>query len=89
MAIREDLWDFPHDMQLKGMGAADAPLEDAVADILEQHVADFDRHAHLSSRPSTKGNFVSITASVTLRHREQVESIYRDLDACPHVKITL
>ena len=50
MAIREDLWDFPHDMQLKVMGAADAPLEDAVADILEQHVADFDRHAHLSSR---------------------------------------
>jgi len=89
MAIREDLWDFPHHMQLKVMGAADAPLADAVAEILETHLADFNRHAHLSSRPSTKGNFVSITASVTLHHREQVERIYRDLDACPHVKITL
>ena len=25
MAIREELWDFPHAMQLKVMGAADAP----------------------------------------------------------------
>ena len=24
--IREELWDFPHSMQLKVMGAADAPL---------------------------------------------------------------
>lgn len=89
MAIREDLWEFPHDMQLKVMGAADAPLEDAVAEILENYLEDFDRHAHLSRRPSSKGNFVSITASVRLHHREQVENIYRDLDACPHVKMTL
>ena len=62
--IREELWDFPHSMQLKVMGAADAPLEEAVVEILETHLDDFDRHAHLSSKPSTKGNFVSLTATV-------------------------
>ncbi|MFP1678107.1 YbeD family protein [Alloalcanivorax sp. C16-2] len=87
--IREELWDFPHSMQLKVMGAADAPLEEAVVAILETHLDDFDRHAHLSSKPSTKGNFVSLTASVVLRDRDQVEAIYRELNACPHVKITL
>lgn len=89
MAIREELWDFPHDMQLKVMGAADAPLEEAVIEILETHLGDFDRHAHLSSKPSTKGTFVSLTASITVRDKQQVEAIYRDLDASPHVKITL
>ncbi|HCE39290.1 YbeD family protein [Alloalcanivorax profundimaris] len=87
--IREELWDFPHSMQLKVMGAADAPLEEAVVEILETHLDDFDRHAHLSSKPSTKGNFVSLTASVVLRDRDQLETVYRELNACPHVKITL
>lgn len=89
MPIREELWEFPHAMQLKVMGAADAPLEEAVVDILEAHLEDFDRVRHLTSKPSAKGNFVSLTASVTLRNRDQVERIYRALDACPHVKITL
>ena len=87
--IREELWDFPHSMQLKVMGAADAPLEEAVVEILETHLDDFDRHAHLSSKPSTKGNFISLTASVVLRDRVQLETVYRELNACPHVKITL
>lgn len=89
MAIREELWEFPHPMQLKVMGAADAPLEEAVVEILEAHLEDFDRRLHLSSKPSAKGNFVSLTARVTLRDRDQVENIYRALNDCPHVKITL
>lgn len=89
MSIREELWEFPHDMQLKVMGAADAPLEETVVEILEAHLEDFDRQRHLSRKPSTKGNFVSVTARVTLRNREQVESIYRALNDSPHVKITL
>ncbi|WP_101675998.1 YbeD family protein [Alloalcanivorax mobilis] len=89
MAIREELWDFPHDMQLKVMGATDAPLEDAVIEILETHLDDFDRRAHLSSKPSTKGTFVSITASITVRDKQQVEAIYQALNDCEHVKISL
>ena len=30
MAIQEHLWEFPHDMQLKVMGAIDSPLEAAL-----------------------------------------------------------
>lgn len=89
MAIREDLWEFPHAMQLKVMGAADAPLEQAVIGILETHLDDFDRHAHLGSKPSAKGNFISITASITVRDKAQVEAIYQALNDCEHVKITL
>ena len=89
MAIREDLWDFPHDMQLKVMGLADSPLETVVIEILEIHLEDFDADKHLASKPSSKGNFVSITAQVTMRNREQVEAIYKALNECPHVKMSL
>ncbi len=89
MAIREELWDFPHAMQLKVMGAADAPLEDAVVAVLETHLGDFERELNLSRKPSAKGTFVSITVNITVHNKEQVEGIYRDLDASPHVKITL
>ncbi|MBM7332554.1 MAG: DUF493 domain-containing protein [Alcanivorax sp.] len=89
MAIREELWDFPHVMQLKVMGAADAPLEEVVVTVLETHLGDFERGLNLSRKPSAKGSFVSITANITVHNKEQVEGIYRDLNASPHVKITL
>lgn len=88
MALNEALWDFPHTMNLKIMGLADAPLEPTVVDILNTHLEDFDP-ASLTRKPSSKGKFVSLTATVTLHNREQVEAIYRDLKASPHVKFTL
>ena len=89
MAIQEHLWEFHHDMQLKVMGLTDAQLETAVIEILEMHLEDFDADKHLASKPSSKGNFVSITAQVTMRNREQVEAIYKALNECPHVKMSL
>ncbi len=50
---------------------------------------DFEPEAHLTSKPSSKGTFVSFTARVVMRDREQVEAIYKALDDCPHVKMTL
>ena len=45
--------------------------------------------ASTSSKPSSKGTFISFTAQVTMRNREQVEAIYKALNDSPHVKITL
>lgn len=89
MAINEELWEFPHAMQLKVMGAADAPLEDLVVEILERHLGGFERALNLSRKPSARGTFVSITANILVHNKQQVEGIYRDLNASPHVKITL
>lgn len=87
MSLREDLWDFPHEMTLKVMGAADSPLESAVVAILDEHLEDFDANAHLVLKPSSKGNYVSVSARVIMRHKNQVLAIYAALDACPHVKV--
>jgi putative lipoic acid-binding regulatory protein len=64
MAIQEHLWEFPHDMQLKVMGAIDSPLEAALIEILNTHLEDFDADKHLNSKPSSKApSFLSLRRS--------------------------
>lgn len=87
MTINEHLWEFPHEMTLKVMGAADSPLEQAVVAILTQHLEDFDPNAHISVTPSTKGNYISVNARIIVRHRDHVTRIYAELNACSHVKV--
>lgn len=87
MSINPDLWDFPHSMTLKVMGAADSPLEQAVVAILCEHINDFDANEHVSLTPSSKGNYVSVNARVVMETKEQVLAVYRALNACPHVKV--
>lgn len=89
MSINEHLWEFPHEMTLKVMGAVGCPLEQAVVAILSQHLQDFDPNAHLWVTPSAKGNYVSVNARITMRHRDHVTNIYAELNSCPHVKIVL
>lgn len=89
MPINEELWEFPHRMKLKVMGPADSPLEAAVIEILNQHLEDFDPEHHLAVTPSAKGNYVSVTCHVVMRNREQVETIYRKLNECPHSRMVL
>lgn len=89
MPIREDLWEFPHTMQLKVLGETQAPLREALEDILAEHVNGFDPLLHLSCKPSAKGNFLSFTAQITVDDKEQVERLYAALNACPHVKMSL
>ena len=87
MSINEELWEFPHRMTLKVMGASDAPLEAAVIEILQAHVEDFSAEEHISITPSSKGNYISVNAVVVMRDKEQVSAVYAALNACEHVKV--
>ncbi|MBV1881615.1 MAG: DUF493 domain-containing protein [Pseudomonadales bacterium] len=79
MSINEDLWDFPCEIKLKVMGLSQHPLSDILTEIVEKHVTGFDRST-LSTRDSKQGKYISITATVPLTHKSQVEGIYADLD---------
>jgi len=87
MSINEHLWEFPHAMTLKVMGAADSPIHDVVVAVLTEHAPEFDPASDVHITPSSKGNFVSVNAKVVMQHREQVEAIYAALNASPHVKV--
>ena len=87
MSINEALWDFPHAMQLKVMGAAGAPLAELVIDVLSRHLGAFDAEKQLRENQSRGGNYVSLTASIVMENKEQVIAIYAELNASPHVKV--
>lgn len=88
MSVNEHLWDFPHPMTLKVMGKADAPLEQVVAQVLNEHLGDtFDAARDIHITPSSKGTYVSVNASIVMQNRDQVAAIYAALNASPHVKV--
>jgi len=79
VSINEDLWDFPCDINLKVMGLSHHPMVEIVTEIVERHVTGFDRSTILVKN-SKKGKYISITATVSLTHKHQVEGIYADLE---------
>jgi len=87
MSIRTELWEFPHTMTLKVMGAASTPLEGAVTAILSEHLEDFDATTDIRITASRKGNYISVNARVIMRDADQVTAIYAALDECEHVRV--
>ncbi|MBL4794691.1 MAG: DUF493 domain-containing protein [Pseudomonadales bacterium] len=79
MSINETLWEFPCTIQLKAMGLSHHPLGDIVIEIVEKHIPNFDRST-LSIKDSKKGKYISVTVTVPLTNKSQVEGIYADLD---------
>lgn len=87
MTVNEHLWEFPHAMTLKVMGAVDAPLEQVVIAILDEHLDGFDPNDNITLVPSSKGNFVSVNARIVVHNKDQVAAIYAALNASVHVKV--
>lgn len=84
----EALWEFPMHYPLKIMGEAQHPMREIIADILLRHVPDFDP-ATLAERPSSAGRYVSVTATVYVERKEQINGLYADLAACAQVRMVL
>lgn len=86
--LREDLWIFPALHSVKVMGLATAPLADIVTAIVQNQVPAFTLESP-RIQPSRNGTYVSLTFSVYLTQREQLQAIYADLAAHEAVKWTL
>lgn len=86
--LREDLWTFPSDHNLKIMGLAHYPLIDIVTEIIRNEVPAFVAQ-DVKTLPSRTGKYHSITVSVRIEQREQLENIYRALAARSEISWTL
>ncbi len=84
----DELFNFPCDFPIKIMGRCDCELETLVIEVINRHVSNLTENA-VSTRPSKKGNFVSITVVVNATSREQLDNIYRELTACEEVLMAL
>jgi hypothetical protein len=79
---------FPCDFVIKVFGNASDEFEREVLTIIRKHAADLKENA-LASRLSKDGKYLAISITITARDREQLDNIYRDLTANPHVLMAL
>lgn len=84
----DELFDFPCDFPIKIMGRCDCELETLVVEVINRHVSDLAENA-VTTRPSGKGNFISVTVIVKATSREQLDNIYRELTAREEVLMAL
>lgn len=79
---------FPGTFEISAMGAAGAGLDAKMADALEAAGLVVHRGRH-RSRPSAKGNWVSVTYAFDAANRADYEKAHETLRALPEVKWTL
>ena len=84
----DEHFNFPCDFPIKVMGRCDCELENLVVEIINKHVADLAENA-IKTRPSGKGNFISVTVTVKATSREQLDNIYLELTAHEEVLMAL
>ncbi len=70
---------FPSTYSLKAIGKTEGNFEDVVYAIMLKHIPSFDKTG-MSSRLSKDGNYLSITLSFFAENKEQVESLFQELN---------
>jgi putative lipoic acid-binding regulatory protein len=84
----DSLIEYPCDFPIKIMGVMQDAFAQTMVDVVSSHDPEF--HAgKLEMRPSTKGNYLSLTVTVRATSREQLDNLYRTLSSHPMVKMVL
>ena len=85
---RKTLLEFPCDFPIKIMGARVDDFAQTVLGVVLRHAPDFDA-ATMQMRPSSKGNYLSITCTVNATSQAQLDALYIELSSHPMVKVVL
>ncbi|BBP02693.1 UPF0250 protein [Sulfuriferula plumbiphila] len=82
------LIEYPSDFPIKIMGAAHPEFARTILEVVLQYAPDFDA-ASMEMRPSSGGNYLSVTCTVRATSREQLDNLYRALSSHAMVKLVL
>jgi putative lipoic acid-binding regulatory protein len=82
------LIEYPSAFPIKVMGAHVAGFTDAIVAVAQRFDPGFDA-ATIESRPSSGGNYLGLTITITATSREQLDELYRTLSTHPMVKVVL
>lgn len=85
---KKSLIDFPCTFPLKVMGSVHPQFEQAVLETVRLHAPDTEAK-HITTRPSSKGNYTGATVQVNVQNQEQLDNIYRALTSHELVKVVL
>lgn len=84
----ESLIEYPSDFPIKIMGPRHDDFLHTMVELVKLHDPTFDVRK-MEMRPSAKGNYTALTATVRATSREQLDNLYRALTGHPMVKIVL
>lgn len=79
---------FPCDFPIKVIGRSDSGFEAEALGIVRRHVSDFEAD-NMRSAASRNGNYLSVTFTVRVGSRAQLDDLYRELTACKAVLMVL
>jgi uncharacterized protein len=88
MAEQETLVEFPCDFPIKVMGETRAEFTQTMIEVIQPHCPEFDA-SKVEMRASSGGRYLSITCSVYVTSKPQLDNIYRALTSHPFVKFVL
>lgn len=74
----DKLLQFPCEFPIKVMGRDADDFEAEVLAIFRRHLGDIDS-AQVNARPSSSGNFLSVTVTFRATSQEQLDALYREL----------
>ena len=80
--------EFPCEFPIKMMGRDTAEFRTTARGLIEKHIGPVDDDA-VQSNLSGKGNFVSVTVTITATSQQQLDDIYRDLSGHDDVLMAL
>ena len=84
----ESLIVYPSDFPIKIMGITQDAFAQTIVDLVMLHDPDF--HAgKMEMRPSSNGNYLSLTVTIRATSREQLDNLYRALSSHHMVKFVL
>lgn len=87
-ASNDSLIEYPCDFPIKVFGEAQQDFAQAIAIVVQKHSPEFDA-ATIEMRSSTGAKYISLTCTVRVTSREQLDNLYRDLSSHPMVKMML
>jgi len=82
------LLEFPCRFPIKAMGRAHPTLTEHVVSLVGRHAPGITAD-DVQTRPSSRGNYIAITITVTATSREQLDAIYMDLSADENILMAL
>ena len=85
---QETLIEFPCDFPIKVMGETHHAFAQEVILTIQRLLPDFDASC-IEMRGSSGGKYISLTCTVTVDSRPQLDDIYRALTRHPMVKVVL
>ena len=84
----KSLIDFPCFFPIKVMGKNVPEFAQVISDLLVQTNPGFNPGT-LNMKPSTKGNYISLTCQVYVENQPQLDDLYRALSSHPLVSVVL